>query len=657
MESMKKTKLGKKRAFQLLCSYLAIILAPSIAIAVIYANMWAALLDVQREKLANVQGEAVSYFNRELDEAVHVLNRILEAPAVEEYLLKSGEKKRVEEYWRSYRLATDRSYTTFADAFVKGIYVFPKTGDYFVRFPGVFPMDRRGLSTFPALEERVEHETLWETFEKLGEGLVFLRNEQGEDTFLMLRSLQGPDGSAPLGIITVELDTGKIRSLLRQMLGVDEGEAYLADETGEILLSSAGIPSKEELVKLAETSVLLEKTTDYNRWKFVCLVPEKTLAARIGNIRHLISALCICSLLLGVGICIWYWRCNLKVAEQYERFRAAYDAPETAKRKRRTWVKELLEMVDRAEELQRTLQQQEEWAQEGILRKLLEGSYDRIEDVLEEAKRLGVSLPITVPCLAAIFRAEKTPGREAEVFSRLKEELHLRLTGNFRLLEEAPGIYTALFWGGDGETGTRLLLEQLQYRLAGEGFPRIYIGLGGEAKELKDLCQVYEYAGRSAAYASGRKIPVPVSYEELLPKEDQGGLTPEQRVQKAEIERLIRREYGNADFNLAILADQVGMGEKKLYREFKKMYGQSFSDYLETLRLQEAEKRLLSGESVQEVAAAVGYNSDYSFRRAFKRVTGSAPSSRQKQGTAAAKEGTDTEKEKMSGTKKNCPLE
>ena len=99
---------------------------------------------------------------------------------------------------------------------------------------------------------------------------------------------------------------------------------------------------------------------------------------------------------------------------------------------------------------------------------------------------------------------------------------------------------------------------------------------------------------------------------------------------KQEIERKIEQEYSSSDFNLAVVADWLQMPEKKLYRDFKKMYGVSFSSYLEVLRMRYAQEKLKDGQAVQDVAAAVGYGSDYSFRRAFKRVVGVTPSDYQK---------------------------
>lgn len=99
---------------------------------------------------------------------------------------------------------------------------------------------------------------------------------------------------------------------------------------------------------------------------------------------------------------------------------------------------------------------------------------------------------------------------------------------------------------------------------------------------------------------------------------------------KDEIEACIEEGYPAAEFNLASLAERLNLPEKRLYRDFKKMYGVSFTSYLEMKRLRYAQEFLKSRRPVGEVAQAVGYSSDYSFRRAFKRVVGVAPSDYQK---------------------------
>jgi AraC-like DNA-binding protein len=100
-----------------------------------------------------------------------------------------------------------------------------------------------------------------------------------------------------------------------------------------------------------------------------------------------------------------------------------------------------------------------------------------------------------------------------------------------------------------------------------------------------------------------------------------------QRVEiKLELERIIGEQYPNVNFNLAMLAENMNTPEQRLYKEFKLYFGVTFSDYLENVRIQKAGELLKEGIAVKEVAVQVGYGSDYSFRRAFKRCTGMTPS-------------------------------
>ncbi|MFQ9396367.1 MAG: helix-turn-helix domain-containing protein [Lachnospiraceae bacterium] len=57
----------------------------------------------------------------------------------------------------------------------------------------------------------------------------------------------------------------------------------------------------------------------------------------------------------------------------------------------------------------------------------------------------------------------------------------------------------------------------------------------------------------------------------------------------------------------------------------KLCFGMSFSSYLEQRRMARACELLKDGVAVKETAEKVGYCSDYSFRRAFKRVLGIPP--------------------------------
>jgi transcriptional regulator GlxA family with amidase domain len=86
------------------------------------------------------------------------------------------------------------------------------------------------------------------------------------------------------------------------------------------------------------------------------------------------------------------------------------------------------------------------------------------------------------------------------------------------------------------------------------------------------------------------------------------------------------------DLSVELLAAQVNLGARHFSRRFKSVFGVTPAGYVEHLRLDEARKRLPSqNQTVDSVAASVGYASADSFRRAFERRFGISPGTYQKQ--------------------------
>lgn len=75
-----------------------------------------------------------------------------------------------------------------------------------------------------------------------------------------------------------------------------------------------------------------------------------------------------------------------------------------------------------------------------------------------------------------------------------------------------------------------------------------------------------------------------------------------------------------------MLAMQYGRSESYVSSRLKGILGQSFSTYLEKLRVQEANHLLQeTGLTISEISSRIGYNSPSAFGRAYKRVMGLTP--------------------------------
>lgn len=87
---------------------------------------------------------------------------------------------------------------------------------------------------------------------------------------------------------------------------------------------------------------------------------------------------------------------------------------------------------------------------------------------------------------------------------------------------------------------------------------------------------------------------------------------------------LIYNEPGR-DWRLETLAGACHMARSTFSRRFRQLVGRSPMEYLCAVRLHQAAQRLSAGERVQQVAAAVGYQSEWAFRRAFAARFGLSP--------------------------------
>lgn len=85
------------------------------------------------------------------------------------------------------------------------------------------------------------------------------------------------------------------------------------------------------------------------------------------------------------------------------------------------------------------------------------------------------------------------------------------------------------------------------------------------------------------------------------------------------------REHPSDTTTLGAWADRLGVSTRTITRAFEAETGLGFSRWTATARTQQAISRLAAGDSIDEVAASVGYRSTTAFGTAFRRVTGTSP--------------------------------
>ncbi|MFC7678848.1 response regulator [Paenibacillus sp. GCM10028914] len=89
---------------------------------------------------------------------------------------------------------------------------------------------------------------------------------------------------------------------------------------------------------------------------------------------------------------------------------------------------------------------------------------------------------------------------------------------------------------------------------------------------------------------------------------------------KAKIKQEIEDNIANVEFSLSYLAKQLALSTSYLSSLFKRLYGQTFQEYMLTIRLERAKILLLSTHmKIYEIAAAVGFDDPNYLSASFKR--------------------------------------
>lgn len=96
--------------------------------------------------------------------------------------------------------------------------------------------------------------------------------------------------------------------------------------------------------------------------------------------------------------------------------------------------------------------------------------------------------------------------------------------------------------------------------------------------------------------------------------------TTEYTGYKVKIQKEIEDNIANVDFSLTYLAKQLALSTSYLSSLFKRLYGQTFQEYMLTIRLERAKILLLSTHmKIYEIAAAVGFEDPNYLSASFKR--------------------------------------
>ena len=101
-------------------------------------------------------------------------------------------------------------------------------------------------------------------------------------------------------------------------------------------------------------------------------------------------------------------------------------------------------------------------------------------------------------------------------------------------------------------------------------------------------------------------------------------------IKKIDTHLIEFESFKNSDLTIAILADELGINKRTLSEVINDHYNLNFSNFINSYRINNAKKRLMSqkrpNETILEILYDVGFNSKSSFNTSFKSSTGLTPS-------------------------------
>lgn len=324
-----------KISFNLLWSYLLILLAPVIAIVGIYITARNAMVNTQKERIQNVLSEAELSFDREIKQAQNAGYYVSRERRLYNYLTQNHTGNK--EFYSLYELASSYPNYSLTNQVIKDVFIFIADSGYVVKIPQVIPQTEWGkavLGEFPFYS----YESFMEFYSEQDkdQSLFFYENENGEKALLLPCQVGYPYSVPEKSVVVVELDKMQIVQILKPVLYGKEGMVALLDENDTVLISFENTGG--EGMKYSRTGMSLEeylddcpwgkfglevftKKTNYNGWKLAAVVPRQVMIDRIGAPRHFAVALCVISIFIGIMVCISYWYQRKSMVQEFLRFR------------------------------------------------------------------------------------------------------------------------------------------------------------------------------------------------------------------------------------------------------------------------------------------------------------------------------------------------
>src|SRR5690606_8500696 len=116
-------------------------------------------------------------------------------------------------------------------------------------------------------------------------------------------------------------------------------------------------------------------------------------------------------------------------------------------------------------------------------------------------------------------------------------------------------------------------------------------------------------------------------YNEITLKSNDSKVSIEHREFLEKCIEITERNLNNAEFNIQLVADEIGMSHSALYKRVKSISGKTANEFIRYIRLRKAAQLFISSDcNVNEAALQSGFNDIKYFRNQFNKLFGMNPS-------------------------------
>jgi len=422
-------------------------------------------------------------------------------------------------------------------------------------------------------------------------GLTIQRYGHAHEKLLYIERIQPMNSLRPDCVLFATMRTTDINRHLEAISMSGQNHITIADSQGRVF-AGVGIPT-------SDSAVTIEYTSLYTGWCYVMQIPQRVILRELNMFRNILLAFVVV-LLLVCGLLSFSFSKRIskpikELAVLIPPLAPPYSTPYDEVSSLRDGIKALL---DKQEELSERLYHKSTQLKDLCMTMLLTGDGSDADIILKELSDINIFLDKPFFKVAVLSRCTRTnmplpPLNVMEIERALESNAIVGLC-----LTKRTSSGCVLLVNYESEEAVAKLTTTLVNRV-----PNSVIKLGDETTMPSDIPKSYLKA---------------IS-ETRLARDDRS-------VLMFRMKEYVDSFLCNPNLSLNMVANAFDVSPSFVSKMFKRKGDKHFHQYVNGLRIDLAKALLLDSQlTMLEIARKVGYDSDVTFRRQFKLLTGVTP--------------------------------